>query len=440
MAYPTSTIGRMSSFTTTLRRGLAVVCTAALSFGLTACGSKNDAAPSSSATGNNCVSLASVDTNLTKVDGICATGDLGQEPQISFKSQPFDVHNDTYSVLQIGDGNTVQEGDQVCLQNKFVNTDDASVLSSSWNADPADCATISSDTMQDDYLHFFVGQTVHTTIALGYNLDETDSEDSATSSDSASSDSASSDSSTDASSDSSSADTTASNSADRQDSASPVTLAEALQSADYTAQTVDDETSTDSATSSSADSSTDSATSSGSSATQTHYLWVFTIMSATASSDSTNSASSTPSVSSTRATGEQVTDLPSGLPTVTLDDATGKPSIDVSTYTDHGDQLVAQPLIKGSGDTVQDGQSVTVNYTGWLTDGTQFDSSWDNGSPATFSLNQVVTGFKNGLVGQTVGSQVLLIVPPDQGYGSQAVSSIPANSTLIFVVDILAAS
>ena len=426
MAYPTSTIGRMPSFTTTLRRGLAVVCTAALSFGLTACGSKNDAATTSSATGNNCVSLASVDTNLTKVDGICATGDLGQEPQISFKSQPFDVHNDTYSVLQIGDGNTVQEGDQVCLQNKFVNTDDASVLSSSWNADPADCATISSDTMQDDYLHFFVGQTVHTTIALGYNLDETDSQDSATSSDSASSDSASSDSSTDASSDSSSADATASNSADRQDSASPVTLAEALQSTDYTAQTVDDETSTDSATSSSADSSTDSATSSGSSATQTHYLWVFTIMSATASS--------------TRAAGEQVTDLPSGLPTVTLDDATGKPSIDVSTYTDHGDQLVAQPLIKGSGDTVQDGQSVTVNYTGWLTDGTQFDSSWDNGSPATFSLNQVVTGFKNGLVGQTVGSQVLLIVPPDQGYGSQAVSSIPANSTLIFVVDILAAS
>lgn len=417
MAYPTSTIGRMPSFTTTLRRGLAVVCTVALSFGLTACGSKNDAAPTSS----NCVSLASVDTNLTKVDGICATGDLGQEPQISFKSQPFDVHNDTYSVLQIGDGNTVQEGDQVCLQNKFVNTDDASVLSSSWNADPADCATISSDTMQDDYLHFFVGQTVHTTIALGYNLDETDSQDSATSSNSASSDSG-----TGSSADTNSADATASNSADRQDSASPVTLAEALQSTDYTAQTVDDETSTDSATSSSADSSTDSATSSGSSATQTHYLWVFTIMSATASS--------------TRAAGEQVTDLPSGLPTVTLDDATGKPSIDVSTYTDHGDQLVAQPLIKGSGDTVQDGQSVTVNYTGWLTDGTQFDSSWDNGSPATFSLNQVVTGFKNGLVGQTVGSQVLLIVPPDQGYGSQAVSSIPANSTLIFVVDILAAS
>lgn len=418
MAYPTSTIGRMPSFTTTLRRGLAVVCTVALSFGLTACGSKNDAAPTSS----NCVSLASVDTNLTKVDGICATGDLGQEPQISFKSQPFDVHNDTYSVLQIGDGNTVQEGDQVCLQNKFVNADDASVLSSSWNADPADCATISSDTMQDDYLHFFVGQTVHTTIALGYNLDETDSQDSATSSDSASSDSASSDSSADTN----SADATASNSADRQDSASPVTLAEALQSADYTAQTVDDETSKDSATSSSADSSTDSATSSGSSATQTHYLWVFTIMSATASS--------------TRAAGEQVTDLPSGLPTVTLDDATGKPSIDVSTYTDHGDQLVAQPLIKGSGDTVQDGQSVTVNYTGWLTDGTQFDSSWDNGSPATFSLDQVVTGFKNGLVGQTVGSQVLLIIPPDQGYGSTAQGSIPANSTLIFVVDILAAS
>nr|WP_240811896.1 FKBP-type peptidyl-prolyl cis-trans isomerase [Bifidobacterium avesanii] len=139
----------------------------------------------------------------------------------------------------------------------------------------------------------------------------------------------------------------------------------------------------------------------------------------------------------TRAEGDVVTDVPSNLPKVTLDDS-GKPSIDMNGYQGDG-QLVAQPLIKGKGATVAETNTVKVNYTGWLTDGTQFDSSWDRGSAAEFSLSQVVTGWKEGLAGQTVGSQVLVIVPPDKGYGSTASGSIPANSTLVFVVDILAA-
>lgn len=139
-----------------------------------------------------------------------------------------------------------------------------------------------------------------------------------------------------------------------------------------------------------------------------------------------------------RAQGQKVTDLPSDLPKISLDDK-GKPSLDLNGYKPKGG-LVIQPLIKGEGAKVGEHQSVSANYTGWLaSDGKQFDSSWDRGQASDFSLDQVVKGWQQGLAGQTVGSQVLLIVPPDLGYGSQQQQKIPANSTLIFVVDILAA-
>ncbi|RMA47229.1 peptidylprolyl isomerase [Bifidobacterium sp. wkB338] len=140
----------------------------------------------------------------------------------------------------------------------------------------------------------------------------------------------------------------------------------------------------------------------------------------------------------TRAQGQKVTDLPSDLPKISLDDK-GKPSLDLNGYQPK-EGLVVQPLIKGKGAKVGQHQSVSANYTGWLaSNGKQFDSSWDRGQPSDFSLDQVVKGWQQGLAGQTVGSQVLLVIPPDLGYGSQKQQSIPANSTLIFVVDILAA-
>jgi peptidylprolyl isomerase len=139
-----------------------------------------------------------------------------------------------------------------------------------------------------------------------------------------------------------------------------------------------------------------------------------------------------------RAEGEAVTP-PAGLPTVTLD-ADGKPSI--TPIPDAAPtSLVVQPLIKGTGAEVTAEQTLTVNYTGWLWDGTQFDSSWDSGTPATFPLTGVIAGWTQGLAGQTVGSQVLLVIPPELGYGAEGSGeTIPPNSTLIFVVDILAAS
>ncbi len=138
-----------------------------------------------------------------------------------------------------------------------------------------------------------------------------------------------------------------------------------------------------------------------------------------------------------RAEGEPVTPA-EGLPTVTLDD-TGKPTIEVPEGYEAPTELVAQTLIKGDGPVVTEDQTVTAHYTGMLFDGTVFDSSWDRGAPTSFSLQQVIPGWTQGLAGQTVGSQVLLVIPSELGYGEQGTpdGSIPPDSPLVFVVDIL---
>ena len=100
-------------------------------------------------------------------------------------------------------------------------------------------------------------------------------------------------------------------------------------------------------------------------------------------------------------------------------------------------------LRQGNGQTVEDGDTVVVQYTGVLwKEGTVFDSSWENGAPATFTVSegeggQVIPGFSKAIIGQQVGSQVGVIIPPSEGYGDQANAKIPANSTLFFVIDIL---
>ena len=85
-----------------------------------------------------------------------------------------------------------------------------------------------------------------------------------------------------------------------------------------------------------------------------------------------------------KATGEKVAGVPADLPKVTLA-KDGKPSIDMNGYKG-SDSLVSQDLIKGKGAVVKDTQSVMAHYTGWLLDGTQFDSSWDRGQSSAFSL------------------------------------------------------
>jgi peptidylprolyl isomerase len=134
---------------------------------------------------------------------------------------------------------------------------------------------------------------------------------------------------------------------------------------------------------------------------------------------------------------------PAGLPTVTAGE-TGRTTIKLPG-TPPPTELIVQELIKGNGDVVQSGQTITVHYTGviWAT-GNEFDSSWAGESPTQFEIGvgRVISAWDKGLVGKTVGSQVLLVVPPSEGYGEAGApdAGIGPTDTLVFVVDILDAS
>ncbi|MFN8083134.1 MAG: FKBP-type peptidyl-prolyl cis-trans isomerase [Dermatophilaceae bacterium] len=133
---------------------------------------------------------------------------------------------------------------------------------------------------------------------------------------------------------------------------------------------------------------------------------------------------------------------PAGLPTVTFDDATG-PSVTMPKTTPPAD-TVQQLLIEGNGDVVTVGQEITVHYYGALwKDGKVFDSSWQRKTPATFviGIGKVVKGWDATLVGKKVGSRVLLVIPPKDGYGASGrLPAISGTDTMVFVVDILGAS
>lgn len=126
-----------------------------------------------------------------------------------------------------------------------------------------------------------------------------------------------------------------------------------------------------------------------------------------------------------------------GFPTVVLDDD-GRPTVTIPSEAPPTD-LKLTVLKLGTGATVEAGDDVTVHYQGtnWNT-GVIFDESWARGEPATFNTAQVIEGFTAALVGQTVGSQVLVVIPPAQGYGEAGSGDlIGGTDTLVFVVDIL---
>jgi FKBP-type peptidyl-prolyl cis-trans isomerase len=103
--------------------------------------------------------------------------------------------------------------------------------------------------------------------------------------------------------------------------------------------------------------------------------------------------------------------------------------------TDSG--LIYEDLAVGEGAAAQAGDTVDVTYTGYLTDGTVFDSNLESGEPFEFQLGAgyVIPGWDEGLVGMQVGGNRLLVIPPDLAYGSTGSSGvIPANATLTFSV------
>jgi len=102
--------------------------------------------------------------------------------------------------------------------------------------------------------------------------------------------------------------------------------------------------------------------------------------------------------------------------------------------------LQYKDIVVGNGDTAQAGKTVSVQYTGWLANGTKFDSSLSAGKPFEFTLGKgsVIKGWDEGVAGMKVGSTRILIIPPDLAYGASVNGSIPANSTLVFQVQLLA--
>ena len=318
------------------RAALAAVCSLAMCATLAACGSSNDSKDSSKSSADSSTSSS---TKMDQIAGVTATGELGKKPTITFKT-PMTVQNNTYAVVQNGDGETIEKGDRVCAQGIALNAKDGSELMSSWEKNTPDCSIQLSDSNLKQIAPYtkMVGLKLNSTIVFGIN-------------------------------DSNSAGTS--------------------------------------------------------------YILAYTLVSR--------------SKDLTKATGDVVTDVPANLPKVTRA-KDGKPSIDMNGQGSV-DSLVVQTLVKGKGKELTESNTAVVKYTGWLTDGTQFDSSWDKNttldadlfSDSTNGQHQVITGWQEGLRGQTVGSQVLLIIPPDKAYGDTAQGSIPAKSTLVFVIDILGA-
>ena len=114
--------------------------------------------------------------------------------------------------------------------------------------------------------------------------------------------------------------------------------------------------------------------------------------------------------------------------------------IDSAALTKTASGLQYQDVVTGTGQAAAPGQVAVVHYTGWLTDGTKFDSSRDRGQPFSFPLGggQVIAGWDEGVAGMKVGGRRKLLIPPDLGYGPVGSPPvIPAAATLVFDVELL---
>ncbi|HLL05739.1 MAG TPA: FKBP-type peptidyl-prolyl cis-trans isomerase [Myxococcaceae bacterium] len=129
---------------------------------------------------------------------------------------------------------------------------------------------------------------------------------------------------------------------------------------------------------------------------------------------------------------------PSGNP----EDLTYAPAlnVDLSAMQRRASGLYVQDLTVGTGaEAPTSGRSVVVHYTGWLANGTKFDSSRDRGQTFTFVVGKgdVIKGWDEGVPGMKVGGKRKLVIPASLAYGSTARGSIPANSVLVFDVELI---
>ena len=108
-----------------------------------------------------------------------------------------------------------------------------------------------------------------------------------------------------------------------------------------------------------------------------------------------------------------------------------------STRTTNG--AYYRDIVVGTGAVVASGQDISIRYTGWLSNGAQFETNLTNSSPLKFKLGvgEVIDGFDEGLVGIRVGGKRQLIIPPSLGYGPYNYGPIPGNSILVFTVEVV---
>ena len=141
-------------------------------------------------------------------------------------------------------------------------------------------------------------------------------------------------------------------------------------------------------------------------------------------------AAVTSSTTTSSATSTSTTPLPAALKT--------KPKVVIPSGPPPS-KLVVKDLIKGTGPAATPGSTVTVQYVGVLyKNGKQFDASWNDGSgqPVSLPLSGVIPGWQQGIPGMRVGGRRELIIPPSLAYKNEKQAKIPANSTLVFVIDL----
>lgn len=134
------------------------------------------------------------------------------------------------------------------------------------------------------------------------------------------------------------------------------------------------------------------------------------------------------SVRSTDSGMPSVVFAPDGTPGVTMPKASAPADFKKNT------------LLDGSGETISLGDTVTLNYSGFLWEsGNVFDSSWTNGKPEQFQITEggLIEGFVKALIGAKLGSKMVVVIPPEMGYGAQGNNTIPGNATLVFVIEVL---
>jgi FKBP-type peptidyl-prolyl cis-trans isomerase len=114
------------------------------------------------------------------------------------------------------------------------------------------------------------------------------------------------------------------------------------------------------------------------------------------------------------------------------------PPVNDAAWTKHSSGLETWDVTVGQGDAAKPGSRVNCHYTGWLLDGTVFDSSKKRGQPISFSLTQVIAGWQEGIPGMKPGGVRRLKIPGNLAYGARGIpGTIPPNATLVFEVELL---